>query len=566
MSVSPWTPFVPASELDIGQVLWCMLCYGYMLFVASNLISDGSELLLLVPKFAPIVGSVVLPVLGAVPDGMMVFFSGLGPDAQMKVAIGVGALAGSTVMLLTIPWFLAVFSGRVSINENGNLNYKRPPGDESWEKLQPSGSMSLVRTGVTVEREVKDNSKIMLLTSMSYFLVQLPSLFFDKQEGASMGPIEQKIEAHDERWISLMGMCLCIIFFSGYLAKMWKDAQNDNAPVHKKIAEVTVDGLKQGALTLRGAMAQFSGWETLATVSSKDNSLEEVLLNTSAMGDVRKICRILKPFFYIYDTNGDGQIDFNEFCMICKDLRENLSREQQSTMFTTADVDRSGTISLEEFVACIMNFALDPNSISATVDNLERKRPTPDSKDDESDAEDEEDDMPEDLADLDPAEQQRQIKMRSLFKMSLGTLLVVVFSDPMVDIMGRMGVILNINSFYVSFVLAPIASNASELVAAYNYAKKRTTKSITTSLSTLIGAGIMNNTFCLGIFFALIFFKKLAWVFTAETTAIVLVEFAIAAYVLVRQNMRLLDALIILSFYLGCLGVVWFMENVLRID
>ena len=146
-------------------------------------------------------------------------------------------------------------------------------------------------------------------------------------------------------------------------------------------------------------------------------------------------------------------------------------------------------------------------------------------KDDESDAEDEEDDMPEDLADLDPAEQQRQIKMRSLYKMSLGTLLVLVFSDPMVDIMGRMGVILNINSFYVSFVLAPIASNASELVAAYNYAKKRTTKSITTSLSTLIGAGIMNNTFCLGIFFALIFFKKLAWVFTAETTAIVLVEF-----------------------------------------
>jgi hypothetical protein len=43
--------------------------YGYLLMYASNLISDGSELLLLVPSLSGLVGSVVLPVLGAVPDG-----------------------------------------------------------------------------------------------------------------------------------------------------------------------------------------------------------------------------------------------------------------------------------------------------------------------------------------------------------------------------------------------------------------------------------------------------------------------------------------------------------------
>jgi len=37
---------------------------GYVLFVASNMISDGSELLLLVPSIAGLVGSCVLPVLG----------------------------------------------------------------------------------------------------------------------------------------------------------------------------------------------------------------------------------------------------------------------------------------------------------------------------------------------------------------------------------------------------------------------------------------------------------------------------------------------------------------------
>merc|ERR1719163_2661765 len=100
------------------------MIYAYVLFVASDLISDGSELLLLVPSVAGLVGSVVLPVLGAVPDGMMVLFSGLGPDAQEQVAVGVGALAGSTIMLLTIPWFLAILGGRVTI-KGGQCTYKK---------------------------------------------------------------------------------------------------------------------------------------------------------------------------------------------------------------------------------------------------------------------------------------------------------------------------------------------------------------------------------------------------------------------------------------------------------
>ena len=45
------------------------------------------------------------------PDGAIVLVSGLGADAQCKVSVGVGTLAGSTIMLLTIPWALSVFLG-----------------------------------------------------------------------------------------------------------------------------------------------------------------------------------------------------------------------------------------------------------------------------------------------------------------------------------------------------------------------------------------------------------------------------------------------------------------------
>jgi hypothetical protein len=41
---------------------------------------------------------------------------------------------------------------------------------------------------------------------------------------------------------------------------------------------------------------------------------------------------------------------------------------------------------------------------------------------------------------------------------------------------------------YISFILSPLVSNASELIAAYSYASKKTSKTITISLSTLTGA------------------------------------------------------------------------------
>ena len=78
--------------------------------------------------------------------------------------------------------------------------------------------------------------------------------------------------------------------------------------------------------------------------------------------------------------------------------------------------------------------------------------------------------------------------------------LILIFSDPMVDVMSNMGERLGIPPFYVAFVLAPLASNASEFIASYSYAQKKTQKTITVALAALEGAACMNNTFCLAIF------------------------------------------------------------------
>lgn len=51
---------------------------------------------------------------------------------------------------------------------------------------------------------------------------------------------------------------------------------------------------------------------------------------------------------------------------------------------------------------------------------------------------------------------------------------------------------------------APRQSNGAEVLSAYAFAKRKSVRASTTSFSTLLGAAVMNNTFCLAVFMGLI--------------------------------------------------------------
>lgn len=180
----------------------------------------------------------------------------------------------------------------------------------------------------------------------------------------------------------------------------------------------------------------------------------------------------------------------------------------------------------------------------------------------------EEEEVPEAIAkqNLTPEQQACAIKLLALRRMTIGTVLVVIFSDPMVGVLSELGQrtpiigLPTIPAFYVSFVLAPIASNASELVAAISYGAKKTRSSIKVSIEQCLGAAIMNNTFCLGIFLAIIWGKSLIWEFSAETISIVLIEILVGMVSFKKVHSGWMYALV-LSFYPLCVGVVAFLES-----
>ena len=185
----------------------------------------------------------------------------------------------------------------------------------------------------------------------------------------------------------------------------------------------------------------------------------------------------------------------------------------------------------------------------------------PEAEDEDYD-EDEELEVPEGMEgkDLSQPAQQREIWKRAMTQMLVGTTIVMFFSDPMCDILGNIGKRSGINAFYVSFVLAPLASNASELIAAYNYALKKTVKTMTISISTLIGAACMNNTFCLAIFLIKIVQSgNKVWQYSAETIAILAVEYFMFYFALKEHHVTV-NSILILTIFPVSIALVALLE------
>lgn len=546
----------PSDGYGFVQLLMVGAVYGYILMVGSNMIKDGSELLLLVPSLAGVVGSIVLPVLGAVPDGAIVIFSGMGPDAQKQITVGIGALAGSTVMLLTVPWVLCLFGGRVNINADGTYNYVRDKSNPEWKKIDPPNRFR--GAGVRCGSLIGYNAKVMLVTLVSFLIVQIPAMV---KHCAKTDTIE---ECNSPPVAALIGAIVSILLFCFYLWDQARIANNDEAKEGK------IDELRRKALD-KGLMS-ISGLFPVDEIRDRDGDI-------AIEKDSKRFKNFLRPFFRKYDVDGNEELSVEELELLLRDMGEKPTKQQVEDIFNKVDTDRSGAISFAEFTEMMCDILENASSLRPTSSvgsihvgeqqpllNKESSREVGGKeKKDEAEAEDEDEDgeeepeVPEDLVHLSPKQQQTRILIRSFATMGAGVFLVLFFSDPMVDVLSDLGDRINVSPFFVAFVLAPLASNASELIAAYSYSQKKTEKSMTISFSSLIGAACMNNTFCLSLFLFLVYAKGLKWEFTAETVCIIAVELAMFC-IAIRREHPMWTAVLVGSFYPASIALVKAME------
>jgi len=543
-------PSIDVSYVGTSGLLWLLGSYGYVLYTASHFIQSGSDLLLLVPAMAGLVGSCVLPLFAAIPDGAIMLFSGLGDIeiAQESLAVGVGALAGSTIMVLTIPWALSIYWGRVDFEHSGELNYKTKHKLKIAESLEEM----LFGSGVEVNHAVKSGGNMLLLTAVPYLLIQIPASYLVRG-----GDEDNEDLGLSERNWSLTALIMSLTGFFGYLLYQFIKSTSGNDVYKNLLREaVTQKAIVEGMLSLSVALGEFVAQSDEWINSEKSNEpycqLASKSKNLAMPSEVyNKLLHILNPIFIKYDRDPkDGMLNKQEMHFMFRDLHENISDTQINNLFHQFDIDRDGRISFEEFIyatAFVIKKSYQGKLTPVPSDESSSNQQLSSFSYEDGD-EGEMEEMPRDLAEQRPEKQQRAIKWRAVSLLVLGTALILLFSDPMVLVFGEIATRTGIPPFYVSFVLAPLISNAPEIFASQYYARKKTRRSMTIAFTTLQGSAAMNNTVCLSIFMGLVHFRGIAWNYSAETMSILAVEIILA--IMTRKRvLNVADACIIALFF-----------------
>ncbi|CAN6166642.1 unnamed protein product [Urochloa humidicola] len=158
--------FLPCTTNVPGN-LFLVLTYGFLVYKGATYLSEGSELLLGI--MGPgLVGGLLLPILGALPEALIVLASGLSGSrdtAQHQVLTGMGLLAGSTVFLLTLIWGTFVVVGKCDLGPN------RVAVD-----LQNTRGFSLTGTGVSTDLKTTYLARIMAISVVPFVIAGFPNM------------------------------------------------------------------------------------------------------------------------------------------------------------------------------------------------------------------------------------------------------------------------------------------------------------------------------------------------------------------------------------------------------
>eukprot|EP00898_Chlorokybus_atmophyticus_P002152 jgi/Chlat1/2938/Chrsp2S04676 len=532
---------LPCSTSTPGNA-FLLLVYSYILFSAARLISTGSELLLEVLD-AGLIGGLLLPVLGALPDALLVLVSGLAGDvveAQEEVLVGVGVLAGSSVLLLSVAWGAALVAGRCDMVGVG--------GGEGARMVAKEGTMTkkwweLNGTGVTTDEQTKVGARIMMLSTLPFLIVQgtrrkAPKLL-------SLGPFpwlqQKKIEEARLQYVrarTLTGMqqLTRTLSLSPTPATPTTHAWSEStlSAVFSKFDEDNDSHLSRGELrTLIVAL----GIEREGYVPSDD-----------------QIAAWMREF----DADADGRISKEEFARGMAEWSEKVEEEVKKRrrgkeLAMSARGDAS--MGVEGGDGSSAFWASSTTEAKRVLELLLQEESGTAEGDESGDGEGE--------GERSSPSTPTQIYRKAAAYLVAGSALVAFFADPMVDTIGNFAEAVGVPAFFVAFVVTPFASNASELVSAVLFAKKKRKRNISLTYSSLYGAVTMNNTLCLGVFLVVVYARGLTWDFSSEASAVVAVTFAVGALAATRTTFPATLTGPALALYPAALGLVAFLDYVL---
>ncbi|KAM7251565.1 hypothetical protein ACFE04_023448 [Oxalis oulophora] len=514
--------FMPCTATWEGN-LFLIVVYGWLMYLAATYLSSGSELLLEI--LGPgLVGGLFLPMLGALPDAMLILVSGISgtkETAQSQVSVGMGLLAGSTVMLITIIWGSCVIVGKCDLGESKAIDGQ----DTKGFSLLVLRSSSIAGSGVSNDIWTCYAARIMVISIIPFLVVQIPQTLHS-DSGRRLAIL-----------IALIVSVVMLISYCVYqVMQPWVQSRRIAYSKHKHVMSGVLQHLRKHALGR--------------------------LINDD--GEPNK--EVIKKLFASIDVNGDGYLSSGELKALLVGIqfqemdldKENAAEE----VLRDFDVTRDGRIEEYEFVNGVTKWLIQAKQAGGASNQPGQTQKYIDYFHKETKRE-------HDLLGEEGeeggggVENPRRTTLKAVMMLLLGTVVAAAFADPLVDAVDSFSDATSIPSFFISFIVLPMATNSSEAVSAIIFSSRKKIRTASLTFSELYGAVTMNNVLCLAVFLALVYFRGLKWDFSAEVLVILIVCVVMGTFASFRTTFPVWTCFLAYALYPFSIALVYVLDYIL---
>ncbi|XVF18740.1 hypothetical protein REPUB_Repub11eG0049100 [Reevesia pubescens] len=608
--------FLPCSNSIYGHI-FLILVYEYLLFHGESYLASGGEQIfkILGPGFF---GASAFHVLSALPEALILLASGLMNTkevAQEYAYTGVGLLAGSSILLLTIVWGTCLFVGSQDIHNEAEYSILSTNSNStvlSFNRILHS----LTNYGIATDQETSYIARIMVFSVTPFFVIQLLKIIPSSSAKQPIILITLIIS------VVFLLLYFFYLFFQPWIQKRRLEFVNHDHLILRILQHVQKHAIGR-ILTHDGAPNVIAIRRLFEEIDQDRNDyispseLKELLLEVNFPRSNTNKEKAIEEVLNEFDLDGDQKITKDEFvngftkwldeakkAMDKKyysqkslrdiyqvfqpwienkrkerEMKENLISQMLShfqnnsigslltddgkpdtsairRLFEKIDEDGDNCISQHELKELILDVKfgkvpLNANEVVAKVieeldtsgdqriDQEEfingiskwlktsEKEASPSSIESQDDIYqrtwEETDKLVDEEGSNGVVDASKWACIKAIMYMVLGIIILAVLAEPLIYSVQSFSKAANIPSFFVSFILVPLTTNARAATSAINAAWLKKPRTTSLTFSEIYSGVLMNNILVFSVLLALVYARELSWEFSGEVLVVLIV-------------------------------------------
>ncbi|KAI5411777.1 sodium/calcium exchanger NCL [Lathyrus oleraceus] len=637
--------FLPCSNNILGH-LFLILVYQYLLFHGESYLAAGGEQVFKI--LGPgVFGASAFDILGALPESLILLVTGLSSDkerAQESASTGVGLLAGSSILLLTVLWGTCVIVGKQDLKNESN----------SHCSYSSSGRIkqSLIGYGITMDVDTRKMARNMVFSVIPLLIMQIPSLLHFSTSSRNFTLMisliiavsflisyfiyqifKPQIEKTRLEYIKHDDLILRI-FQRVEKQTLQKILAEDGTPNVTAISGLYNEFSQRGGKDLLASeVKELLLGNNLTNTNIKDEQIEDMVKAFDKNGDqiisreefvdglkeyinqtkhaldrkylpkesmnkmyqtfikpwienVRKerelkgrlISEVLshaqsdmvgklrnedgtpdkeaiKRLFEEVNIDGDDHVSRTELEKIVKDIHIGTgvdSEEAVTKLLQDLDVNKDNEISENEFVDGFTKWISSNSNKTSTSKSSQHHHETHQT-----------------WEDVEKVMEENQSKgvsawFEAIAYLVLGITMLSLLAEPLIASVQKFSEAAGISSFFISFILVPLATNFREATSAIKEASHKKSSNTSHTMYEIYGAVFMNNILGFVVISILIYMRDITWEFSADVLVVAIVCAVMGLASAFRTTFPLWTSFPAYLLYLISLLLVYVLKDILN--